>query len=189
MPRPAGVDCISLGPLATLAPGLTRGGSYHVLSLLTGLSMEIHLHSLGAPGHVFSGDFRAYADNEIRKHRRTDDELDPTMEGFEGIAAAVTPLGFYDPQAANDQLSRHTGLHPLIQMRAAHHLGMDDIVLLLFRVFHNRVTNARCTAPLGAPSPIGPGMDLHGRRIDIAFLCRRGKHRSVALVELWNEFF
>jgi hypothetical protein len=74
-------------------------------------------------------------------------------------------------------------------MRAAHHLGMEDVVLLLFPVFNNRVTNARNTASFDAPSPIGPGMDMYGRRIDIAFLCRHGKHRSVALVELWSAFF
>ena len=62
-------------------------------------------------------------------------------------------------------------------------------MFLLFQVFNNRVTNARNTASLDAPSPIGPGMDMYGRRIDIAFLCRHGKHRSVALVELWSAFF
>ena len=81
-PPQAGVDCVSLGPLATLAPELTRVGSQNVLSLLTGLEMEIHLHSMGAPGHVFAGDFRAYADTELRKRRRSDDDLDPTMEDY-----------------------------------------------------------------------------------------------------------
>ena len=153
--------------------------------------MDIHLHSIGTDDATGVADFRTWADTFLRRGLRANPH-DDTMTTFTRVDLAFTLLNFYDPAAIRDSLQQRPGINPQIQFRIATHDDYREVIETTAQAIQIRASKlALSNSP--EPPPDGPDEHAHKqwrqeRRMDIVFLCRRGKHRSVALAELVGNY-